>query len=346
MVSTATGRATRAARTLIMGNKRVVRIGVGLLCAAVFAALIVRQTSVDALRTAFAGATFWWVVVGFGAFAGGYASRIARWRLMLLADNPALTWRACAGPLLGSFAINNVVPLRAGDVLRTFAFCDRLGVSSGTVLASLFVERLLDLLLVLLLLGAALWHFKVQASVVAGVGSVALLLLALGIILLLLCPGLFAPVAAWTGTRIERVAPRAGLTVRLEIDKAMRTLKRLAHGGTMLRLLAWSAAAWLGEGLLFCCAALALPSVTQPAAAWLALPVGTLATLIPGTPGYIGTFDYFAARALALGGNDAAAATAFALLVHAMLWLPPTLVGGLYLIMRPPQPSPAHSRPS
>jgi uncharacterized membrane protein YbhN (UPF0104 family) len=75
--------------------------------------------------------------------------------------------------------------------------------------------------------------------------------------------------------------------------------------------------------------------VTGPLAGWLALPVGTLATLIPSTPGYVGTFDYFTVKAMTELGNTTAAATAYALLVHALLWLPPTLVGGLYLLLHP-----------
>ena len=52
-----------------------------------------------------------------------------------------------------------------------------------------------------------------------------------------------------------------------------------------------------------------------------------------------GTFDYFTARAMTELGNDAGAATAFALLVHILLWLPPTLIGGIYLLLNPTRTS-------
>jgi uncharacterized membrane protein YbhN (UPF0104 family) len=82
-----------------------------------------------------------------------------------------------------------------------------------------------------------------------------------------------------------------------------------------------------------------------PQAAWLALPVGTLATLIPSAPGYAGTFDFFTAQAMALLGNPIAAATAYALLVHALLWLPATLVGGVLLLAYPRRATPAKAGP-
>jgi len=65
---------------------------------------------------------------------------------------------------MASFAANNVLPFRAGDVLRSFAFNRKLGTTSGVVIATLFVERLLDLLILLILLGAALAFFNLDSN--------------------------------------------------------------------------------------------------------------------------------------------------------------------------------------
>jgi uncharacterized membrane protein YbhN (UPF0104 family) len=148
---------------------------------------------------------------------------------------------------------------------------------------------------------------------------------------------LFAPLARGAGRLAARLMPRLGARLLDEIDKSLVTLQHLAQGATMIKLVLWSGLAWLAEGGVFWGAALALPSLAAPLAAWLALPVGTLATLIPSTPGYVGTFDFFTVRAMTALGNGAAAATAYALLVHVLLWLPPTVVGGLYLLIHPVQ---------
>ncbi len=63
-----------------------------------------------------------------------------------------------------------------------------------------------------------------------------------------------------------------------------------------------------------------------------ALSTGALATLLPSSPGYVGTFDYFAILGITAYGASRAAAAAFALLVHFLLWLPPTVVGALCLM--------------
>lgn len=318
-----------------MSIKKALRLGVSLAFAALFIWLIAGQVNLDDLRRAFTGSLPVWLAVGLLAFLFGYACRIQRWRLMLQIDNSQLGWTHCAGPLMASFAANNVLPFRAGDVLRAFAFNRQLGVSSGVVIASLFVERLLDLLLVLVLLLYALAWFNLDSQHLAGIGSLALAGIIAGVLLLLLFPGLFAPLLLACGKVAQKIVPGIGGKLLHELEKGLAALRHLAKGGFMFRLLIWSASVWIAEGCLFWCAGLALPTLANAAAGWLALPVATLATLIPSTPGYVGTFDYFTIQAMTALDNGVAQATAYALLVHLLLWLPPTLIGGLYLLIVP-----------
>jgi hypothetical protein len=59
---------------------------------------------------------------------------------------------------------------------------------------------------------------------------------------------------------------------------------------------------------------------------------GTLATLLPSSPGYVGTFDYFAMQGIIAYGAAKEPAAAFTLLAHILMWLPLTVVGGLFLL--------------
>ena len=313
--------------------KRYLKPVIGVALTIVFAWLVVRHVDVAEVAHQLRGVSSDWVMVAISELILGYTLRIARWRRMLAIDAPGVSWRACAGPFLASFALNNVLPLRAGDVLRTFAFRRQLGCAPTVVLATLLVERLLDLLMVLALLGVALLAFGLDANALANVGGMGLVLAALTILLLLLFPRVFVPLARAVVALLGRVAPSVAGKIGGEVDKLFATLGHLSNGRIMMQLLALSLAAWLAEGLVFWCAALALSYLAVPEAGWLALPVGTLATLIPSTPGYFGTFDFFVARAMTLAGNELVAATAYALLIHLLLWLPVTLAGGAYLLV-------------
>jgi len=301
---------------------------------ALFVWLIFRQVQFTSIRLAFHGANAGWISAALGAFMLGYGCRIERWRTMLLKDNPSLKWRDCAGPLMASFAANNVLPFRAGDVLRTFAFNVRLGTTSGVVVATLLAERLLDLLMVFVFLAVALAFVDVRGFGISTAGSAALVIAAAGMLVLLFYPDLVKPVALAGGRFAARLSPSVGHRLLGEIEKSIFTVRHLTRGRTMVRLVLWSVLAWLAEGCVYWFAAMGLPAIRAPSASWVALPVGTLATLIPSTPGYVGTFDYFIVQVMRDLGNTPAATAAYALLVHALLWVPPTIIGGVYFLSR------------
>ncbi len=53
---------------------------------------------------------------------------------------------------------------------------------------------------------------------------------------------------------------------------------------------------------MFATVAWSLRTDASPLGPWFALSTGTLATLLPSSPGYVGTFDYFAMLGLVAYG--------------------------------------------
>lgn len=294
--------------------------------------LVLRDLDWRALAAALAAPDPRWLALAPVFLAAGYACRVARWRAMLATARPGLGLGRCAVPLLGSIAANNLLPFRMGDVLRCVGFSRWLGLDAGTVTATVLVERLLDLLTVLLAFGLALLVLAPGRALV-GAGAGALVALGLAALLLLLAPGLLRPLVRLAEAGLRRIRPGAGAAFARFAEPLLATLAILARGRRMPGLILWSAVAWGCEGAVYWAVAKALPAITAPMAAWLAMPAGTLATLLPSTPGHVGTFDYFAIRAAESLGNSAAAATAFAVLVHAVLYLTTTLAGSLCLLV-------------
>lgn len=319
-----------------MTRARFVKFSLGLAVSLVFVWLVVRDLDVGKFGAAMAEASPLWIAIATGFFFGGYAARVQRWRLMLTDTNPSLGFGRAAVPLFASVAANNVLPFRAGDALRAVAFSRWLGVGTSRVLATLLVERLLDLLS-LLVFAALLLSLLAQdlkgAWTALGIGGNLLAAIALVVLVVLLRPRLFAAPAH----AVARLAGRysADLGARLDgiVTQIFDTLADQARGARMIRLMLWSALAWTLEGCIFYAAARALPALTEMTGAILAFPVATLATLLPSTPGYVGTFDFFAIQMAELAGNPPAAAAAFAVLVHMILWLAATVTGGICLMI-------------
>lgn len=315
-----------------MTPKNAAKFGFGLALSVLFIWLIFRAIPMQDVAETLSKVRPVWVVAAVVCFLIDYLFRIARWRLMLQIDNPDVTMKMAGIPFMVSIAANNVLPLRAGDVMRAFAFSNWLNVPSSSVLATLVAERLLDFLSLLVCLAVALSLLGLgsdNATALLGVGAIGLYAIAACVAFALVFPHVLQPLVLAVVRLIGRFA--AGLAAGLEkaIGNLFQTLKKMTRSGRTLRLIALSAAAWGFEALVFYCAARSVPGLVDSQAAWLAMPVGTLSTLLPSSPGYVGTFHFFVIKATQMLGNPAAAAAAFAVVAHLVLWLTATVIGGV-----------------
>ena len=55
--------------------------------------------------------------------------------------------------------------------------------------------------------------------------------------------------------------------------------------------------------------------------------------MLPGSPGHLGTFDFFAMNGMMIHGVERNLALAYAVVVHVVLWLPLTALGVLLLLL-------------
>src|SRR3954454_17510870 len=128
----------------------------GLAGGALFVMLLARQVDWLDVRRVLGGADWRPLVLALVALSADMAARITRWWWMVRAVEPDLPLVSCVRPFLGSLALNNTVPLRSGDVVRVFGFRQALRAPLPHVAGTLVLERLLDLLVLLGILFAAL----------------------------------------------------------------------------------------------------------------------------------------------------------------------------------------------
>lgn len=276
-----------------------------------------------------------WLALALASLAAGYAARIHRWWWTLQLCNPTVPLRSCAWPLLAGFAVNNVVPFRAGDALRVVGFRRELDMPVAQVLGSLFIERILDLtvLLAFFLVGisgitdkgipVAYLHAAVLAVGATAVGWLLLLWAGdhLEALLIRICHHEF-----WHGSSL-------GIAAEQHVRRLFVALNVVRVRGTLLKLLAMSVVVWSCEGGVFAAVAICLHYEGKALGPWFALSAGSLATMIPSSPGYIGTFDFFTISGFTAYGTREAAAAAMTLTVHIVLWLPITVAGLSYLLL-------------
>lgn len=303
----------------------------GLLFSALFGYLFATQVDWPQLRQALAGASPALIGCGLVALSADYAIRGLRWHTMLRRFNPALPLRRCWTPLLGSYALNNLLPFRLGDVARVTAFRNTLGITASDITGTLIVERILDLCALLSILGAtiALNPALFGGGTAAALIWPSLLAAAVGLLAVILLPGtslrLLRRLNAWPAFAPARPAVDF-------LERVTQALLSLRTASTYARLFSLSLLCWALESIVFLAAATAVGAASGPIGAAFATAIGTLGTLLPSTPGYLGTFDYLTAWAFRQAGAQSAIAALAALTTHLLLWLPITAAGGALLL--------------
>ena len=214
---------------------------------------------------------------------------------------------------LTTFAANNVLPGRAGEIVRVYLLRNREGVPTAAAVALALVEKAFEVLAMLLVVAPAPLLLPGLPRSVA----LAVKLLALG--------GVVVWVAAWLLARSVR-DPAPG--------QAEGWFSRLARGAQIIRrprlalvALGFSVAGWVTDAVEVWLVLQAVGIDVPWAAAQLTLLVLNLAIAIPTTPAALGPFEAAAVGALALLGVPMAPALAFALIYHGMQIIPVTLLG-------------------
>lgn len=268
------------------------------------------------------------------ALALGYCARVLRWRGMLAPQaQGALGFGKPFVAFLAATAVNNLAPLRAGDALRCFAFSRWLGVPSGAILGTMLVERLADLIALLLGFALVIWWLSPPGWQGLGWGAMALALLGSGVLAVLMRPRAGENAIAWILALVGKFSQRLASRLAQGGQTLRAALTQMGQPRDLAALAGWTVPVWVLEGACYWAIARSLAGLPAPEAAWLALPAATLATLLPTTPGHLGPFDYAAqAAALALG-NPLVEATAFVLIVHAVLWATTTATGLICLVI-------------
>ena len=313
-------------------------LALGVAVSLAFVWLIVKESHFEAFADSFTRLSFPFLLAALGFLALGNAIRIVRWWWMLRALEPGLGLPRCVGPFLASVAVNNVVPFRAGDALRIMGFRDQLNSPAMRVLGTVVVERLLDIAVLLGVLAVSLAGVPdtVLPSALAN-WVVWLFVLCVGgaVVLVWLAPRLVDLRHQSPSGRYARLAEwRWWPAVAEQLGHLGDALVIARHLPRVLVLVGLSILGWLFEGAMFVVVAAAFGTDYMSGAPWLSLAAGTLATVIPSSPGYVGTFDYFAAQGFAAYGSPISQAVAFAVTVHALLWVGLTLVGAPFAVLR------------
>ena len=242
------------------------------------------------------------------------ALRGERWQV-LLAENGARPRRADTYGLIAvGYMGNNVLPARAGDVLRVVLLTPRARTDARTVIGTLVAERLCDVLVLMSLF--LLLAYGILSGAAAGVEDRLALVASVA--------GAGLAVAAVAALLLHRAGHLTRLLDFIRPMVAATGNLRGRHGAEVLVL---TVVTWALEGTVWYLAAVAADLGIGVIEAFYLLALASVIVLIPAGPGYAGTLD----AAIVLGadalGVASSAALTYLILLRFVLMLPITLAG-------------------
>lgn len=300
-------------------------------------AFFLRGTDLERVAAAVTGARWDLLAAALVVTCATYVVRVMRW-CRLLRPLGAVRFRIALRATVMGFAASAILPGRVGELLRPYVLARREGLSASAALATIVLERLLDVIAVLALLGVAVLDatpgsddgagllVTVQAgAAVAGVAAV----VGLGVAFL----------AAGHSDRVARAVDRMGALLPPRAVGALTGIaSRFVDGFAVLRdrrvllvAFAWSLVHWAAVAAVLWLVTAGF-NVALPASGAAVLMALTVVGVAVPTPAGIGGYHAaYLVGATLLYGAPAAAAVAAALVLHAMSFLPVTMVGVVFM---------------
>lgn len=267
-----------------------------------------------------------------------YAFRALRWQYLLAPIGPTRFMTAFQTTVIG-FAASFLLPARPGEVLRPYLLARREGLPAMPAFATIILERLLDLVTVVLMFGAfvllvdpatltadpAVYARVKSGGLIAAAGSLA------GLTLFFVLAGHPERLGAWA-LRVERVLPeRLARTVAHFVEgfaQGLAVMRRPAH---LLGSLALSFPLWMSIALGIYVTSHAFHMTFSYVGSFLVMTLLVVGVAMP-TPGQVGGFhEMYKIAVMSFFGVSKDTAVAAAIVLHAVSFVPVTLLGLVFM---------------
>lgn len=321
----------------------------------VFLVIALREVRLDRAWEALLGANYWSLIPALALYFTGVLIRAFRWRILLRPVVPSMTVYSTFKIVVIGYMANDVLPARIGELVRAYVISKKEKVRKTATLATIFVERIFDGLIMVGFAAAVVLLVTVfePDALMTGEGHNFGTLLSnqsglIAVLAVLLLGALLVFVAiASSRTRAERA-------LRLVLDRAPGRLRergeRLANSfidglgslrsaSGLIAVFGLSIVAWLFEATMYYVLGTwgfnlvsdegqALPFYVYV----LVTAFVNLGTLVPQAPGFAGVFEAIAMLVLVGGfGVNENSAISYVLVLHVALLLPVTALGFFYL---------------
>lgn len=258
--------------------------------------------------------------------------RAVRWRFLVVPIKPVSTQSLFSSLMIG-FMVNNILPFRLGEFMRGYVLKRSDGVSFSASIGTIVIERLIDVLSLLMIFGVLVLLFPFPAWLQSG-GVLVFLITAssIGFIYMLITRSEVA--VRWLGRMAGFFSSGLSATVTRVAGSFIKGATLFHSARSYLLMAVLTVAIW---GSYVCSIYVMLGAIDLNVKYGLGLMDSTIvmvflsfAVMIPAAPGYVGTYHEIAKQSLLLFGVDPEAALSFAILFHAYCYVSMSALGFYY----------------
>jgi hypothetical protein len=322
-------RAWRSTRSLVW-------LTLGFLFSAGFVVLIARAIDVEQLARALGHVEWPWIGVALSLTLLTYLTRTRRWQMLLrpLTVRTAAVVRA----LLTGQLLNHLLPLRAGDVVRSILLGREPGGSFARIFGSVLIEKAWDWLALCVLLLIVTWAAPLPDWITAPARTIGLLaaLVLLGFSVVAVMPERWIALGPAKFDRVlHRFPARWRSFLARNAQRLLDSLTVLRRRDTLVGAAVWTAATW-GVSVVINYAVQRACGVDSWIAAAALLAVLMLGVALPPSLAALGIFEGLSMLTLSVFNVPVETALAIGLLLHLVVSVPLLIGAALSWLIRSP----------
>ena len=256
--------------------------------------------------------------------------RAQRWRLIVMPFKEVKTSVLFGSAMIGYFG-NAILPLRMGEILRGYSLGQMENMSSSAVFGTIILERILDIVgLVVIII---IFMFVYPTTELMGLVLYGIIFITIGVILLIIwLSQTKLPWESW-GSRFAILQSPMGAKVWKMIENVVSGIISIRKTHHALEISLYTIALWALYYVYIYILVLSMNLPLNWVAVGVILITTTLSISVPSAPGYIGTYHAVAVAVLtelfSIGLHDS---QAFAVILHAVGYIPFIIVGSYYFV--------------
>lgn len=282
-------------------------------------------------------ANLWFIIIPIPIMVLSHWFRATRWKVILEPIKPDVKMRNLFATVMIGYAVNNIVP-RGGEIVRPWIYSRKEKISFSGTLATIVLERLLDLLMLVLLFAVVFIYFsdKILAVMPSSIDykNIAVIILLITVVLII---SFYPPFFEFLIRKlIKPISEKLYHRVLDIFNKFGQGFAVIKNPKKYLDLLFQSALIWFLYALplyiMFYAFSFATHGLDFLDSVLLLVSSGIAFTIAP-TPGSVGVFHIVVKLILvSFYGIQPEQALAFATVNHGVGYLVQVVIGGYYIL--------------